>query len=165
MSITARARPPPPLPAPHQVPVKSEPYNPLVMQGHGTAASQDKPGSRNTQSSQSSGSPGSLAQVGRQTRQNRASVAWRMASPFVGLGTAYADLPASRRGLKRTRGLPIVSVEYASVGNSENPGNHLLILHGTPGGYDAGVILADWLARCVLFRHAPATYEHLWTSA
>jgi pimeloyl-ACP methyl ester carboxylesterase len=37
------------------------------------------------------------------------------------------------------------TVEYARVGNSENVGNHLLILHGTPGGYDAGVILADWL--------------------
>ena len=37
------------------------------------------------------------------------------------------------------------TVEYARVGNSENPGNHLLILHGTPGGYDAGMILADWL--------------------
>ena len=37
------------------------------------------------------------------------------------------------------------TVEYANVGSSENPGKPLLILHGTPGGYDAGVILADWL--------------------
>ncbi len=37
------------------------------------------------------------------------------------------------------------SVEYATVGNSESPANHLLILHGTPGGYDAGMILAGWL--------------------
>jgi len=37
------------------------------------------------------------------------------------------------------------TVEYASVGNSEDPGKPLLILHGTPGGYDAGMILADWL--------------------
>ena len=37
------------------------------------------------------------------------------------------------------------TVEYASMGDSESPGNPLLILHGTPGGYDAGVILADWL--------------------
>ena len=37
------------------------------------------------------------------------------------------------------------TVEYARVGSSEDSGNSLLILHGTPGGYDAGVILADWL--------------------
>jgi pimeloyl-ACP methyl ester carboxylesterase len=37
------------------------------------------------------------------------------------------------------------TVEYARVGNAQNHGNALLILHGTPGGYDAGVILVDWL--------------------
>lgn len=47
-------------------------------------------------------------------------------------------------------------VEYALVGGREDPAtSHLLVLHGTPGGYDAGLILVDWLEpdptmRCIV---------------
>ena len=37
------------------------------------------------------------------------------------------------------------TIEYTTMGEQEKASHNLLILHGTPGGYDAGMILANWL--------------------
>jgi pimeloyl-ACP methyl ester carboxylesterase len=37
------------------------------------------------------------------------------------------------------------SMQYASIGDKSTEKNHLLVLHGTPGGYDAGKVLVGWL--------------------
>ncbi|NQZ07643.1 MAG: alpha/beta hydrolase [Algicola sp.] len=36
-------------------------------------------------------------------------------------------------------------IEYASIGDKATEKNHLFILHDTPGGYDSGRILSEWL--------------------
>ncbi len=36
-------------------------------------------------------------------------------------------------------------IEYVTMGDNQSAYRHLLVLHGTPGGYDAGVLVANWL--------------------
>lgn len=53
-----------------------------------------------------------------------------------------AELDKQSQVIKTVKG----AVEYLSLGNVATEKNHLMILHGTAGGHDAGEILADWLA-------------------
>ncbi len=58
---------------------------------------------------------------------------WR--ADFTAQLTSGSELAQTDKGV----------IEYASIGDKATEKNHLFILHDTPGGYDSGLILSQWL--------------------